>query len=69
MASESGAGQWFVADKQNGLESPAIAGDSPVCVNIHKSLSKAGHVKSCLNMGGPPSKPKYSLVTDSEQVP
>ncbi len=33
------------------------------------SLSRAGHVKSCLKMGGPPSKPKYSLVTDSEQVP
>ena len=33
------------------------------------SSSRAGHVKSCLNMGGPPSKPKYSLVTDSEQVP
>jgi hypothetical protein len=32
-------------------------------------LSKAGHVKSCLNMGGPPSKPKYSLATDSEPVP
>ena len=32
-------------------------------------MSKAGHVKSCLNMGGPPSKPKYSSVTDSEQVP
>jgi hypothetical protein len=26
-------------------------------------------VKSCLNMGGPPSKPKYSYMTDSEQVP
>ena len=34
-----------------------------------QSSSKAGHVKSCLNMGGPPSKPKYSSVTDSEQVP
>jgi len=33
------------------------------------SSSKAGHVQSCLNMGGPPSKPKYSLPTDSEQVP
>ncbi len=32
-------------------------------------MSKAGHVKSCLNMGGPPSKPKYSLATDSVQVP
>ena len=26
-------------------------------------------MKSCLNMGGPPSKPKYSCATDSEQVP
>ena len=34
-----------------------------------RSLSKAGHVKSCLNMGGPPSKPKYSSTTDSEPVP
>ena len=32
-------------------------------------MSKAGHVKSCLNMGGPPSKPKYYLLTDSEPVP
>ena len=31
--------------------------------------SKTGHVKSCLNMGGPPSKPKYSCVTDIELVP
>src|ERR1700676_70040 len=29
------------------------------------SSSKAGHEPSCLNMGGPPSKPKYSSVTDS----
>ena len=33
------------------------------------SLSRAGHEKSCLNVGGPPSKPKYSSMTDSEQVP
>ena len=26
-------------------------------------------MKPCLNVGGPPSKPKYSLATDSEQVP
>ena len=36
---------------------------------FNKYSSKTGHVKSCLNMGGPPSKPKYSLVTDSELVP
>src|SRR5580658_1540665 len=33
------------------------------------SSSKAGHEPSCLKMGGPPSKPKYSSVTDSAQVP
>ena len=36
---------------------------------FNKYSSKTGHVKSCLNMGGPPSKPKYYSVTDSEQVP
>ena len=36
---------------------------------LEKFSSKAGHVKSCLNMGGPPSKPKYSSATDSELVP
>ena len=30
--------------------------------------SRAEHEKLCLNMGGPPSKPKYSPTTDSEQV-
>src|SRR4029077_13293587 len=34
-----------------------------------RSSSRAGHEPSCLNMGGPPSKPKYSSVTDSEPVP
>ena len=33
------------------------------------SSSRAGHVKSCLNIGGPSSKAKYSWLTDSEQVP
>jgi len=41
--------------------------------NIEKStliiLSKTGHVLSCLNIGGSPSKPKYNLITDSAQVP
>jgi len=32
-------------------------------------LSRAEHVKFCLNMGGPSSKPKYSFLTDSEPVP
>ena len=69
VASERGPGQWPWGIKRNGMESPAIAGDSPVRVEHPRSLSKAGHVKSCLNVGGPPSKPKYSSATDSEQVP
>jgi hypothetical protein len=32
-------------------------------------LSRMGHVKPCLNLGGPPSKAKYYLLTDSVQVP
>ena len=41
------------------LETITIEGDSPVQVKSAKSLSKTRHVKSCLNKGGPPSKPKY----------
>ena len=44
-------------------------GISPVKCVIFKLLSKVEHVKFYLKMGGPPSKPKYSLSTDSEQVP
>jgi hypothetical protein len=69
VASERGPGQWPWGIKWNGMESPAVAGDSPVHVEHPRSLSKAGHVKSCLKLGGPPSKPKYSCMTDSEQVP
>jgi hypothetical protein len=32
-------------------------------------LSKSAPVKRGLNLGGPPSKAKYYLVTDSGQVP
>ena len=32
-------------------------------------VSKAEHVVFCLKMGGPSSKAKYSLLTDSEPVP
>ena len=27
-------------------------------------LSRTGHVESCLNLGGPPSKAKYEIATD-----
>ena len=54
------------------MESPATQGESPVYEKkeeLSRHLSKAGHVKSGLNLGGPPSKAKYSLITDSEPVP
>ena len=48
----------------------AIVGDSPVCEKFFKvKSSRSGHVKSWLNMGGPSSKAKYSMLTDSEPVP
>lgn len=42
------------------LERSAIQGDSPVTDSAFQvKSSKAGHVISCLNMGGPSSKAKY----------
>ena len=54
------------------LERRTAEGDSPVSEMQIVSgciLSRAGHVKPCLNLGGPSSKAKYSQETDSEQVP
>jgi hypothetical protein len=56
----------------NGLERPAIEGDSPVGENANLPsgiLSTAGHVEPCGNLPGPSGKAKYSLATDSELVP
>ena len=47
----------------NALEIATIEGDSPVWVrNVIGSgiLSRAGHVKPCLNQAGPSAKAKYS---------
>ena len=63
---------WHLDGEPNGLESPTIAGDSPVSETLKKPRgipSKAGHVKPCLNPGGPPPKAKYLPVPDSELVP
>ena len=49
--------------KWNALENAVIEGDNPVHASfIYHSviLSKAGHVKSCLNWPGPSGKAKYS---------
>ena len=55
----------------NTLESLTKDGDSPVQVSVmiqERHLSRAGHVKSCLNPRGPSRKAKYSQKTDSEPV-
>jgi hypothetical protein len=69
VASERGPGQWRMQVYRNRLEWRASWVTAPYEVDERSSSSKAGHVQSCLNMGGPPSKPKYSSATDSEQVP
>jgi hypothetical protein len=69
-ASERGPGQRPRGANRNRLERRARAGDSPVRARASlRSSSRAGHVEPCPNAGGPPSKPKYSLATDSEPVP
>ena len=52
------------------MESRDAEGDIPVYGRAGlMSESRAGHVVSCLKMGGPSSKAKYYLTTDSEPVP
>ena len=50
-----------------------IESDSLVYESIYTELrygtSRSEHVEFWLNMGGPPSNPKYYLQIDSEQVP
>ena len=56
----------------NGLGRPATEGDSPVVENdsfMDWIQSTTGHVKPCGKQGGPPSKPKYYLMTDRGAVP
>ena len=53
------------------MEKPTIGSDSLVDEKRHglsgiQSIS--GHVESGENEGGPPSKPKYYLMTDSGAV-
>ena len=54
------------------MEGPAIDGESPVCERLSSRgghPSTAGHEQPGGNLGGPPSKAKYSSLTDSELVP
>ena len=53
------------------MERRSVEGERPVheIVLIPSSiLSRAGHVKSCLNPPEPSGKAKYSSKTDSERV-
>ena len=55
------------------MESYTIESDSLVFeifyVELRYGTSRSEHVIFWLNMGGPPSNPKYYLQIDSEQVP
>ena len=55
------------------LERPTKGGDSPVGERAEARwvcfLSTMGHEKPCGKLGGPPSKAKYGLMTDSAPVP
>ena len=56
----------------NGMERPAIDGESPVVdigTDSNRYPSIAGHVQSGENPRGPSRKAKYYWLTDSEQVP
>ena len=53
------------------MEKPTIGSESLVgerLVKLSGLQSISGHVESGENTGGPPSKPKYYLMTDSEAV-
>jgi hypothetical protein len=52
----------------NALECAAREGESPVTGSRDRPSSRIGLVKPGSNMGGPPSKAKYSCTTDSESV-
>src|SRR5688572_25780205 len=69
-------GLWGLVDgdrKHSGtrLERRTGEGESPVCETQSRELtrypSRPGHEKSRLNLGGPSSKAKYELMTDSAE--
>ena len=58
-------------DSGTRLERRTEGGESPVReIRVHRLArypSRPGHEESRLNLGGPSSKAKYELVTDSEE--
>ncbi len=72
--SQEGEPQQRDAGYAKGLGRPTGAGESPVadaaawgCWSVF--LSTTGHEKPCGKLGGPPSKARILLATDSEPVP
>ena len=68
MPSESNKRSRYV----NRLERRTTEGDSPVTESesaLAGHPSNVWHVKSGVNFGGPPSKAKYDILSDSEPVP
>ena len=54
------------------MERLTKGGESPVGESrrpLEEFPSTTGHVESCWNLGGPPSKAKYYFLTYSGQVP
>ena len=67
-----GALKGAMISNENVLENAVAEGESPVSVRNccqERHLSRAGHVKSCLNPRGPSRKAKYFRRTDSGPVP
>ena len=67
-----GALKGTMISNENALENAVGEGESPVSVGNccqERHLSRAGHVKSCLNPRGPSRKAKYFRKTDSGPVP
>ena len=67
-----GALKGAMISNENVLENAVAEGESPVSVRNccqERHLSRAGHVKSCLNPRGPSRKAKYFRKTDSGPVP
>ena len=67
-----GALKGTMISNENVLENAVAEGESPVSVRNccqERHLSRAGHVKSCLNPRGPSRKAKYFRKTDSGPVP
>ena len=63
---------WQERGQENGIESPAEEGESPVTeirVKPNGILSTARHEESCRKQAGPSAKAKYKRVSDSEPVP